>query len=223
MNPLLFLHVCRQNECFLTCNYIPHFFLQDTATGVPKQNGELDMTVREANDCFVYDPHQWLNQGCVAMSDKDGTIGQPLNKKGGGVFALEWDPINRHISSFVFSPHTEVPENLKETLRTASESDPAKRVNPDPRTWGLPYAYFPIGDSTQCSADHFKNMHIIFNTALCGSVAGNRFFKDCPTLKAAYGTCEKYIAANTSAMDDIYWKIRGVYVYEREWERAWVN
>lgn len=58
----------------------------DTAVGVPKKNGDLDMTVREARDCFVYDPHQWLNQGCVAISDEEGTIGVPLNEKGGGVF-----------------------------------------------------------------------------------------------------------------------------------------
>ncbi len=57
----------------------------DTATGVPKKNGDIDMTVREAKDCFVYNPHQWLNQGCVAV-DRDGTIGEPLNEKGGGVF-----------------------------------------------------------------------------------------------------------------------------------------
>ncbi len=181
------------------------------------------MTIREAKDCYVYDPHQWLNQGCVAVSDEDGTIGEPLNKKGGGIFVLEWDPINKHISSFVFTPHSTVPENLRDTLRTASESDLEKRVDPDPRLWGLPYAYFPIGQATQCSADHFRNMHIIFNMALCGSVAGNRFFKDCPLLKKKYGTCEKYVAANTPEMEEVYWKVRGVYVYEREWERAWLK
>lgn len=58
----------------------------DTATGVPKKNGDIDTTVREARDCFVYDPHQWLNQGCIAMSQSEGTLGTPLNDKGGGVF-----------------------------------------------------------------------------------------------------------------------------------------
>lgn len=66
-------------------------------------------------------------------------------------------------------------------------------------------------------------MHLIFNLALCGSVAGNRFFLDCPDLKKQYGTCENYVKANTPAMNEVYWKIRGVYVYEREWERSWVN
>jgi len=195
----------------------------DTAVGVPKKNGDLDMTVREATDCYVYDPHQWLNQGCVAMSDQEGSIGEPLNKKGGGIFALEWDPINKHMSSFAFTPHTSVPENLRDTIRTASHSDISKRVKPDPRLWGLPYAYFPIGEATQCSSDHFRNMHIIFNMALCGSVAGNRFFKDCPELNKKYGSCDNYVKANTPEMDEVYWKIRGLYVYEREWERSWPN
>ena len=190
---------------------------------MPQKNGDLDMTIREANDCYVYNPHQWLNQGCVAVSDQEGTIGEPLNKKGGGVFALEWDPINKHISSFVFTPHGKVPENLREVLRTASETNHAKRVRPDPKKWGLPYAYFPIGEATQCSSDHFNNMHLIFNMALCGSVAGNRFFMDCPELNEKYGNCENFVAADTPEMDEIYWKVRGVYVYEREWERAWVS
>lgn len=125
------------------------------------------------------------------------------------------------IKSWVFTPHTEVPENLKDALETANSVDETKRVNPDPRTWGLPYAYFPIGKGTSCDSNHFANMHLIFNLALCGSVAGNRFKMDCPTLNAQYGTCDEYIKANTTAMDDVYWKIRGVYVYGREWEKSW--
>ena len=112
---------------------------------------------------------------------------------------------------------------MKDALRTASERNPSNRVQPDPRKWGLPYAYYPIGTATQCAADHFKNMHLIFNLALCGSVAGNRFFQDCPKLFKEYGSCENYVGNNTAAMDEVYWKIKGVYVYERAWERGWVN
>lgn len=114
-----------------------------------------------------------------------------------------------------------MPQNLKDALETASEKNPFKRVSPDPRKWGLPYVYYPIGTGTNCSADHFKNMHLIFNLALCGSVAGNRFFQDCPLLNEKYGSCDAYVAANTDAMDEVYWKIKGVYVYERAWERGW--
>ena len=40
----------------------------DTAVGIPdRKTGIPDMTSREAKNCFVYDPHQWLNQGCVSI------------------------------------------------------------------------------------------------------------------------------------------------------------
>lgn len=133
---------------------------------------------------------------------------------------LEWDPINRLIKSWVFSPHFDVPDNLRDSVQSASNSDPYKRISPDPRTWGLPYAYFPIGKGTNCDANHFANMHLIFNLALCGTVAGNRFQLDCPDLNAKYGSCNQYIKANTPAMKEFYWKVRGVYVYERDWEKS---
>lgn len=61
----------------------------DTAVGIPDvDTGIPDMTMRYARNCFVYDPHQWLNQGCVAVDLQGGTMGQPLNAKGGGVYAL---------------------------------------------------------------------------------------------------------------------------------------
>ena len=59
------------------------------------------------------------------------------------------------------------------------------------------------------------------NLALCGTVSGGLFFRDCPILQEKYGSCENFIAADTPAMEDVYWKIRGIYVYEREWERSW--
>jgi hypothetical protein len=118
----------------------------DTAVGIPdKDTGIPDMTLRYATNCFVYDPHQWLNQGCVAVDLEGGSLGVPLNRKGGGVYVLEWDPIYRHIRTWVFAPHTRVPENLRETISTASNPDPAKRVDPDPELWPLPYGYFAIG------------------------------------------------------------------------------
>lgn len=107
--------------------------------------GIPDMTVREAKNCFVYDPHQWLNQGCVAVDKDGGSLGSPLNRKGGGVFALEWDPTYKHIRTWVFSPHTAVPENLVKAIRTAHEPAEENRVMPDPEQWSIPYGYFPLG------------------------------------------------------------------------------
>jgi len=118
----------------------------DTAVGIPDgKTGIPDMTSREAKNCFVYDPHQWNNQGCVAIDVDGGSIGVPLNEKGGGIFVLEWDPIYRHIRSWAFTPHTTVPDNLLQAIQTANEPSVSDRVMPNPEEWSLPYAYFPIG------------------------------------------------------------------------------
>jgi len=155
----------------------------DTAVGIPdRKTGIPDMTFRYAQDCFVYDPHQWINQGCVASDLKlEGrSLGVPLNQNGGGVYALEWDPVYKHIKTWVFSPHGRVPSNLRDALRTATNEDESTRVAPDTNQWGLPYGHFPIGDGTNCPAGHFRNMRLVINLAFCGSVAGNRYFMDCP-------------------------------------------
>jgi len=187
----------------------------DSATGVPWKNGTVDNTTREASNCFVYDPRQWINQGCVAVSNQEGTLGTPLNARGGGVFVLEWDPSRGRIRSWVFSPHLRVPENLREAMTTAGKAVGSGRILPEPDSWGLPYGHFPIGDGTGCSDNHFRNMRLVFNTALCGSVSANRFHVDCPELHEKFGSCNNYVASNPPQMDEMYWKIRGVYVYER--------
>ena len=133
----------------------------DTAVGIPdKKTGIPDMTFREAVNCFVYDRHQWLNQGCVAVDDGNGggTLGVPLNEKGGGIFALEWDPVNRHIRTWAFTPHHTTPDNLVDAIRTAHEPLVENRVEPNPDLWPLPYGYFPIGktnagNQTVCIVD----------------------------------------------------------------------
>ena len=69
-------------------------------------------------------------------------------------------------------------------------------------------------------------MRLIFNLAFCGAVAGNRFFRDCPTLSAQWNvkndsvlTCNAYLDSEPAALSEAYWKIRGVYVYQRDWQR----
>lgn len=196
----------------------------DTAVGIPnRKTGIPDMTFRFAQNCFVYDPHQWINQGCVATDLKmEGrSLGMPLNAQGGGVYALEWDPVNRHIRTWVFSPHGRVPRNLREALRTATDADLASRVAPDTNQWGLPYGHFPIGEGTNCPSGHFRNMRLVINLAFCGSVSGNRYFMDCPEKFKKFKTCNAYVKSDPEELKEAYWKIRGVYVYERAWERQW--
>jgi len=189
----------------------------DIAVGIPDPDtGEPDMTLRNATNCFVYAPHQWTNQGCVAVDLGDGTLGNAVNDKGGAVYALEWDPSKGHIRTWVFSPHSNVPENLRQSMVTSRNEEQSERVMPDPTTWSVPYGYFAIGEGTKCSANHFKNMQLVLNLAFCGSVAGNRYQIDCPTQAQQFDTCNDWIASVPEEMNEAYWKIRGVYIFERE-------
>jgi hypothetical protein len=194
----------------------------DNATGIPDTfTGELMTDTHvPADNCWNMAPHQWANQGCVAVDTRNDTIGQPLNRRGGGVYALEWDPANGYIKSWVFHQHY-MPDNLQDSVDTAKLS--GRAVLPDPSTWGAPYAYFAIGDRSGCAADHFQNMRIVFNLAFCGTVSGNRYFTDCPAQAKQFKvkedpvqSCNAYIDSEPEELEEAYWKIRGVHVYERE-------
>ena len=202
----------------------------DTSTGLPDTfTGQPNYINRvEADNCWVMAPHQWANQGCVAVSTENGTIGEPMNEIGGGVYVLEWDPVNGYIRSWVFKQGF-IPDNLQASMDTASPEQTtgsADSVRPDPSEWPTPYAYFAIGEGSGCSNDHFQDMRLVFNLAFCGTVAGNRFFQDCPALSHQYNvssdsvlTCNAFIASEPESLKEAYWKIRGVYVYQREYER----
>ena len=209
----------------------------DSATGLPDTfTGELDMdSTLEADNCWTQTPHQWANQGCVAINDKNDTIGAPMNTnnepssnssgggESGGIYALEWDPSGGYIKSWVF-PRSAIPANLQDSLG----SDPSVRVRPDPMQWPTPYAYFAIGEGSGCSADHFANHRLVINLAFCGAVAGNRFQRDCPILYEKYNvrndsvaTCNAYIdslEAQSALEMEAFWKIKGVYLFQREEE-----
>jgi hypothetical protein len=209
----------------------------DSATGIPNTwTGEPDYNTRvEADDCWVMAPHQWANQGCVAISSQNGTMGAQLNGAGGGIFALEWDPANHYIRSWVFPKSDDIPSNLQESIDTAAAAGSSLKhskeetehndmsTKPDTDTWGLPYAYFAIGETTGCSADHFQNMRLVINLAFCGTVSGNRYFTDCPFQAKEYNinndpvfSCNAWIQSQPKELDEAYFKIRGVYVYDRE-------
>jgi hypothetical protein len=216
------LHTSEDCDMYAHVPYWEKTGTWDTATGIPDTfSGMPNSDIKvEADNCWVGAPHQWANQGCVAVGG-NGTIGEPMNAIGGGVYVLEWDPANGYMKSWVFKKGS-IPENLEQSILTASSKE---AVVPQPETWDLPYAYFAIGEKSGCSSDHFKNMRLVFNLAFCGTVAGNRFFRDCPALSEQWNvkndsvlTCNAFLASEPEILDEAYWKIRGVYVYERDWE-----
>jgi len=204
----------------------------DSATGIPDTyTGALNFNDKlESDNCWTQTPHQWANQGCVAISDKNDTIGLEMNNDGGGIYVLEWDPVNGYIKAWVFPKSEGIPKNLQQSLAASSMSsssdDNSKIIRPDPSSWPTPYAYFAIGDKSGCSADHFQNHRLVINLAFCGAVAGNRFQKDCPALYEKYNvhndsvaTCNAYIDSDEAQEilnNEAYWKIKGVYLYQRE-------
>ena len=94
--------------CLILIDYPPNGNKYCYTAGLPDTfTGEMDFnTSLPADNCYVMAPHQWANQGCVAVNKDEGTIGQPLNEQGGGIYALEWDPDKeRAIRSWVFPGH----------------------------------------------------------------------------------------------------------------------
>ncbi|GMH65912.1 hypothetical protein TrLO_g8815 [Triparma laevis f. longispina] len=174
--------------------------IPDKKTGVPKETGKL------ATNCYVYDPDQWLNQGCVVESDTEGTIGTGFNDAGGGMYALEWDPGYGRIRTWAWKEE-DIPTEVLDSYNGGED------VNTD--DWGLPYGHFPIGEDSDCEASHFRNMRVVFNMAFCGTVAGNRFGLDCPKEKEKYGTCEKYVSEDEN-VEEAYWLIEGMRVWQRK-------
>jgi len=178
----------------------------DTAIGIPdKKTGLPRETSKLATNCYVYDPDQWLNQGCVVQSDTEGTVGPGFNEKGGGMYALEWDPGYGRIRTWAWK-EGEIPEEVIDAYNGGDV---------DTDEWGLPYGLFPIGEDSDCPSGHFRNMRIVFNLAFCGTVAGNRFGLDCPAEKEKYGTCEKFVS-NDSNVEEAYWLIEGMRVWQRQ-------
>lgn len=197
----------------------------DNASQIPESiSGTVNnVSIVQADNCWVHAPHQWRNQGCVAVSSENGTLGAPMNRHNGGVYVLEWDPVRGYIKSWVFR-RSKMPANLKAAIGSASQE--AKfREDPVPDHWERPYAYFAIGPNTGCSADHFRSMRLIFDLAFCGKVSGAKFAEDCPALMEEFSTraksdpikaCNAYIASNPAAIQEAYWKVGGVYVYQKK-------
>eukprot|EP01091_Cochliopodium_minus_P008689 TRINITY_DN2010_c0_g1_i2.p1 TRINITY_DN2010_c0_g1~~TRINITY_DN2010_c0_g1_i2.p1 ORF type:complete len:252 (-),score=77.67 TRINITY_DN2010_c0_g1_i2:86-841(-) len=144
-----------------------------------------------ATNCYVYASDEYFDTGCAIFSKQNNTYGKDFNRNGGGVYVLEWT--NDFIRSFFFT-HSNIPNDL--TIN-----------NPNPSTWGMPYAYFELG--TYCPSSHFSNMNIVFDLTFCGSWAGSVFASDCKKNV----TCNSYVQNEPSEFQDAFWSIKYVKVF----------
>ena len=144
----------------------------------------------ESYDCDVNSPTQWSNQGC-GVKKKD-FYGEALNKRGGGIIAMEWT--STLIRMWMFDRNA-IPEDL---------SSP----RPSPEEWGVPDALF---DDTQCDiAKIFRDHVVIINLTFCGDWAGNTYATStCP------GTsCNAFVRSQPESFRDAYWAIRSLKIYQ---------
>ena len=172
--------------------------------------------------------------GDVNSDDDDG---YDENGDGDGMLEILPDNLREHLE---FSNNNNNNNNDGGTSDNKTQSLPLPQL--DPMKFGRPYSYFSIGNGTGCTNDHFRNHHIVINLAFCGAVSGNLFQLDCPNLYERYKyskpnakatttrggsgrsllsskeTCEAYLDSDlgrNAVNDEAYWKIRGVYVYQR--------
>lgn len=151
-----------------------------------------------AFNCDVNAAGQWSNQGCGILG-AEGSYGEPFNERGGGVYATWWDPEGQlsgkpGISTWFFGAGN-VPQDITDG-------------NPQPWTWGKPYAHFDL-TASNCPSSHFANHQIVFDLTFCGDWAGSTFTSQCPGL----GDCVSYVQNNPAKFVEAYWVVRYVRVF----------
>ncbi|KAG8713299.1 hypothetical protein FRC08_013431 [Ceratobasidium sp. 394] len=163
-------------------------------------SGRLAATGNKALDC-TSSPTD--NQGCGQISSQANNYGKAFNDNGGGVYAMRWDTSG--ISVFFF-PREAIPSDI-----TAEQ--------PMPSTWGTPAGNWP---AQNCDPFSFMKEHmIIFDTTLCGDLAGNANWNianvagqgaSCAA-STGYSTCLDYIRNEGAAFNEAYWEVKSVKVY----------
>jgi len=162
----------------------------DVSTSSFSGRWDKNLQGQPATNCYISAPNQVANFGCGIIANQ-GNYGAGLNGLGGGVYAVVWN--ETRIIAYFFT-HSQTPADIKNN-------------NPNPNTWGKPYANFVLGN--QCPANKFRDMQVVINLTFCGDWAGAVFGQDCPGL----GSCNSYVQDNPSKFTDAYWSINHLKVF----------
>eukprot|EP00425_Heterocapsa_triquetra_P001183 CAMPEP_0195061356 /NCGR_PEP_ID=MMETSP0448-20130528/8319_1 /TAXON_ID=66468 /ORGANISM="Heterocapsa triquestra, Strain CCMP 448" /LENGTH=454 /DNA_ID=CAMNT_0040091909 /DNA_START=74 /DNA_END=1438 /DNA_ORIENTATION=+ len=156
-----------------------------------------------ASNCDVKAQGQWANQGC-GQKGPEGTTGAPFNAKGGGTFAMHWDP-DKGISTWFFPNGTEPADLTGDSIWGSS---------PKPWKWGRPYSHFDLQPKDgSCPKSHFRNMRLVFDLTFCGDMGSMTFASQCGA-QASSMTCEQLVSDHPEAFADAYWSVRRLDVYQ---------
>eukprot|EP00727_Mastigamoeba_balamuthi_P000461 m51a1_g10411 putative endo- -beta-glucanase (469) ;mRNA; f:65802-67434 len=150
-----------------------------------------------ADNCWVGAPDQYGNQGCSIVVP-DNTYGAALNRRGGGVWAMQWT--NEQIAVWYW-PHGHVPGDLNAN-------------NPNPAAWGKPFAKFTLGSN--CPSSFFQNLKIVINLTFCGDWAGDTFAQQCPAEMARWHSCSEFVKNDPAAFREAYWDINNIRIFRAD-------
>jgi len=143
------------------------------------------------------------NQGCGIRASTNNSFGAGFNSNNGGVYAMQWDTTGVAV---YFFPRGSVPADITAGL-------------PQPDGWGAAQARWP---AASCNPfEFFTNHSAIFDTTLCGQWAGSVWDsagipgqeQSCAQITGV-STCEAYVLANGAAMQDAYWEVSSVKIYQ---------
>ncbi|TIA71049.1 hypothetical protein E3P77_02977 [Wallemia ichthyophaga] len=165
----------------------------NTFTGQLTHDGEI------ARTCSAFESN---NEGCGIKDNHKNTYGTPLNERGGGVFAMQWN--DQGISTWFF-PRGGIPGDIH-------AGDPA------PSSWGKPYAHL---DNEACDiGEYFKNHQLIFDTTLAGDWSGRVWAEEevwqsetCANM-TGYATPEEFIREEGEQFEDSVWEVNYVKLYQ---------
>lgn len=152
----------------------------------------------------------WLQRDCAAgganlgcsVVGGEGSFGSAFNANGGGVFAMEWNPDG--VRAWFWAHGAPRPADINDTANS-----------PSPDSWGTPYASFTFG--AQCSAQHFNNHSLIFDTTLCGAWAGaaDVWAQSGCDVQTGHAVCADYIAhASAAQLATAHWLVRSLTIYQ---------
>lgn len=144
------------------------------------------------------------NQGCGVRASQANSFGAAFNNGNGGVYAMRWD--DQGISVFFFARGS-VPADIDAGA-------------PQPDSWGQPMATWP---ASACDPNKFFHDHsLIFDTTLCGDWASGVWGasgvpgqdQSCAQT-TGFSTCEAYVRAKGDALDQAFWEVKSVKIYQK--------
>ncbi|GAA5956289.1 hypothetical protein JCM3765_005619 [Sporobolomyces pararoseus] len=164
--------------------------------------GTFMMQGPQKNDC---DARATNSQGCGVRSKSKVSYGPAFNKKGGGVYALQWSSSGIKI---YFWPRNSIPSDIK-----SGKPKPSSK-------WGQPHF---LNSASSCNPfKKFSDLMLVINVNLCGQWAGSLWGSSLsyagqaqsPQSITGHSTCESFVQNNGHAFKNAYWGINSIKIYK---------